>query len=208
MNVLCVYRWLCPLLLGLAGLAAAEPGPAARAGSGDSDATIQPAPVERNGQHDFAFEFGAWQVALSRLVEPLSGSTEWVDYRGTSVVRKVWDGRANLGELDVTGPSGSILGLSLRLYDPAARQWRISWANSRDGALGRPMSGAFSDDGRGVFYGEDSYDGRAIFVRFVFSDITDATFRFEQAFSVDGGASWEPNWIARFTRQSAPAAQP
>lgn len=203
MNVPRPYRWLCPLLLGFAGLTAAETRPADNTAS---DATIQPAPSERNGQHDFDFEFGAWRVELSRLAEPLSGATEWVEYRGTSVVRRLWDGRGNLGELDVAGPSGSILGMSLRLYDPAARQWRISWANSRDGAIGRPVSGAFSENGRGIFYGEDSYDGRAIFVRFVFSDITEDTFRFEQSFSADGGASWEPNWVARFTRQPDPAA--
>jgi hypothetical protein len=151
------------------------------------------------GARAFDFEFGEWTVHLSRLVHPLTGSTTWVDYKGTSVVRKVWDGRANLGELNVSGPSGRIEGLSLRLYDPATGQWRIHWANSRTGDLGAAMIGGFRD-GIGEFYNQETFNGRAVFVRFIFSDITPKSFRLEQAFSADGGKSWEANWIARFER--------
>lgn len=161
----------------------------------------------RDGQHDFDFEFGAWTIRLSRLERPLTGSTDWVDYEGTSVVRRVWDGRANLGELDVEGPAGRIQGLSLRLYNPESRQWRISWASSRDGLLGPAMIGEF-EDGRGEFYGQESFNGRAIYVRFIFSDITPSSFRFEQAFSDDGGKTWEPNWIATFARVSDESDSP
>src|SRR5262249_43711241 len=160
----------------------------------------QAASAAHDGQHDFDFEFGAWKARLSRLQRPLSGSTDWVDYEGTSVVRKVWDGRANLGELDVDGSAGHVEGLTLRLYNPRAKQWNINWANAAAGTLdGAPMRGSFKD-GRGEFFGEDALDGRAIFVRFVFSDITPTSFRFEQAFSADGGRTWEVNWKATFTR--------
>jgi hypothetical protein len=152
-----------------------------------------------NGQHDFDFEFGSWKAHVARLVHPLSGSTKWVGYDGTSVVRKIWNGRANLGELEVSGPAGHIEGLSMRLYDPQSRQWKISWANSADGTLGQPMVGGFKD-GRGEFYDQESFDDRAIYVRFIFSDITAKAFRLEQAFSADGGVTWETNWIATFTR--------
>ena len=154
---------------------------------------------ERDGSHDFDFEHGEWTVRLSRLNSPLTGSSDWVEYQGTSVVRKVWGGRANLGELEVEGPAGRIQGLSLRLYDPGSREWHIRWASSRDGALGEPMIGGFRD-GVGEFYNQELFDGRAIFVRFVFSDITPTSFRLEQAFSADGGLSWEPNWNASFSR--------
>ncbi len=157
------------------------------------------AAAARDGAHDFDFEFGAWSVRLSRLLRPLTGSNDWVEYEGTSVVRRVWDGRANLGELRVAGSTGRIEGLSLRLYDPQARQWHIRWASSRDGQLGEPMIGEFRN-GRGEFYNQESFNGRAIFVRFIFSEITPASFRLEQAFSADGGATWEANWIAEFTR--------
>src|SRR5690348_6652581 len=119
-----------------------------------------------DGQHAFDFEFGAWKAHLSRLLHPLTGSTTGVHYDGTSVVKKIWNGRANFGELEVDGPAGHIEGLTLRLYDPQSRQWKISWANSADGTLGQPMIGAFKD-GRGEFYDQESLDGRAIFVRFV-----------------------------------------
>lgn len=154
-----------------------------------------------DGARDFDFEFGAWTATVSRLVQPLSGSTTWVNYRGTSVVRKVWDGRANLGELKVEGPAGHIEGLSFRLYNPATGQWSIRWANSRDGELSLPMIGGFHD-GIGEFYNQELFNGRAVFVRFIFSGITERTFRLEQAFSADGGQSWEANWIASFERMT------
>jgi hypothetical protein len=152
------------------------------------------------GQHDFDFEIGTWKAHLSRLDHPLTGSTRWLEYEGTSVVRKVWEGRANLGELDVKGTAGHIEGLTLRLFNAQANQWNITWANAQSGTLDRStMSGGFKS-GRGEFFGQDSLDGRSIFVRFVFSDIAPTSFRFEQAFSVDGGKSWEVNWKATFTR--------
>jgi hypothetical protein len=155
--------------------------------------------AERDGQHDFDFEFGSWHAHLRRLVHPLTGSNTWVEYDGTSVVRKVWDGRANLGELEVGNATTRVEGLSLRLYSPQAHQWSIYWSNSQDGALGTPMIGQFTN-GRGEFYDQELFQGRAIFVRFIFSDITPTSFRLEQAFSPDGGRSWEPNWITTFTR--------
>jgi len=154
--------------------------------------------AERNA--DFDFEHGAWTVDLSRLTEPLSGSTTWVEYAGTSVVRPVWDGLANLGELDVEGPAGAIRGLSLRLWHPDTDQWRIHWANSRDGELGEPMVGGFRG-GIGEFHNREPFGERTIDVRFLFTEITADTFRLEQAFSADDGASWEANWIARFRRE-------
>ncbi len=165
-------------------------------------ALLQPFPAlaQRDGQHDFDFEIGAWKARLSRLDHPLTGSTRWLEYDGTSVVRKVWDGRANLGELEVDGGGGHIEGLTLRLYNARTRQWSITWANARDGVPDRAtMFGGFTD-GRGEFFGQDSLDGRAILVRFVFSDIMPTAFRFEQAFSADGGKTWEVNWKATFTR--------
>ena len=159
-----------------------------------------PSTAERSGQHDFDFEFGTWTARIKRLLAPLTGSDTWVELEGTSVVRKVWDGRANLGELDVSNASTRLEGMSLRLYDPASREWSIFWANSRDGSLGEAMVGRFTN-GRGEFYGQEEFQGRTIYVRFVFSEFTPASFRIEQAFSADGGKSWEPNWIASFTRQ-------
>jgi hypothetical protein len=154
---------------------------------------------ERDGQHDFDFEIGTWKTHLKRLVRPLTGSTAWVEYEGTSVVRKVWDGRANLVELKAAGPAGNFEGLSLRLYNPQSRQWSLNFANANGGTLTAPSIGEFKN-GRGEFFNQDTLNGRAILVRFVISDITSNSCRFEQFFSDDGGKTWELNWVATDTR--------
>lgn len=153
----------------------------------------------RDGQHDFDFEIGTWKTKLKRLMNPLTGSTTWVEYEGTTVVRKVWDGRANLVELDVSGLSGRIEGLSLRLYNPESHQWSLNFSNVKGGVMTTPTIGEFKN-GRGEFYSQETLDGRAILVRFVISDITPNSCHFEQAFSDDGGKTWEVNWIATDTR--------
>ena len=188
------YLLLCALIMASPAAHAV-----AQTNSGAAKAVPQSTAEARDGQHDFDFEFGSWQTHIKRLLRPLTGSNEWAEYEGLSVVRKVWDGRANLGELDVHNPTSRIQGMSLRLYNPQSRQWSIYWSNSRDGNLGAPMIGGFKQ-GRGEFYDQEMFQGAAIYVRFIFSDLTPTTFRLEQAFSPDGGKTWEPNWIATFTR--------
>ncbi|MGF7042721.1 hypothetical protein [Mucilaginibacter lappiensis] len=155
--------------------------------------------TQRDGRHDFDFEIGTWKTALKRLQEPLTGSSSWVEYSGTTVVRKVWNGRANLVELDVTGPSGHIEALSLRLYNIVAHQWSLNFSGSGSGVMSQPTIGQFQN-GRGEFYDQETYNGRAILVRFIISDITANSCHFEQAFSADGGKTWEVNWVATDTR--------
>jgi hypothetical protein len=158
-------------------------------------------PADPAAQSAFDFEFGTWDTKLRRLLEPLTGSDRWVECTGLSTVRKVWDGRANLGELELTCPSGRLQGLSLRLFDPASRQWHIRWANAADAELGPPMIGGFDSAGRGEFYNQELFRGKAVFVRFIFSEVTPRSFRLEQAFSEDGGKSWEANWVATFVKR-------
>jgi hypothetical protein len=153
----------------------------------------------RDGQHDFDFEIGSWKTHVSRLLHPLTGSTTWVEYDGTTVVRKVWNGRANLVELVADSSAGHFEALSLRLYNPQSHQWSLNFANSRGGSLSQPTIGEFKN-GRGEFFDQETLDGRAILVRFVISDITPNSCRFEQAFSDDGGKTWEINWVATDTR--------
>ena len=164
-------------------------------------AAVSPAPpqvaADRSGQQDFDFELGTWTTKVRVRRNPLSGETpNWAEYEGTSVVRPLLDGRANIVELSVTGPAGKIEGVSLRLYNPQSRQWSLNFASARGGMLTAPVYGGFDGRGRGVFHGQDMLDGRAILVRFVITQVSKTEARFEQAFSVDGGASWEPNWIA------------
>ena len=167
--------------------------------SGASEKSLQQIPTERDGQHDFDFEIGTWKTHLRRLLNPLNGSTTWVEYEGTTIVRKVWNGRANLVELVVDGPAGHFEGLSLRLYNPKSRQWSLNFANINGGVMTQPAIGEFKN-GRGEFFSQETLNGRAIFVRFVISNMTPNSCRFEQAFSDDGGKTWEVNWIATDTR--------
>jgi hypothetical protein len=161
-------------------------------------ALAQQAPP-RDGQHDFDFELGTWHTHLTRLDHPLTGSTTWLTCDGTSLIRPVLDGRANLVELSVKGPAGTIEGMSLRLYNPQSRQWSLNFASIRGGTLGTPTVGEFKN-GRGEFYDQEEFNSRMIFVRNIFTDIQPDSYRFEQSFSADGGKTWELNWIAVDTR--------
>lgn len=168
-------------------------------GAAQQNSNTPTASLPRDGQHDFDFEIGTWKTHLKRLEHPLTGSATWVAYDGISVVRKIWDGRANMVELEVDGPTGHVEGLNLRLYNPQSRQWSLNFANSRGGTLSVPTVGEFKN-GRGEFYDQEEFNGRMILVRNVWMDITPAACHFEQAFSYDGGKTWEVNWIAQDTR--------
>lgn len=159
-----------------------------------------------DGQHDFDFEIGTWNTQLRRLQNPLSGSTTWVEYTGTTVVRKVWGGRANLVELAVDGPGGHLDALSLRLYNPQSHQWSLNFSNARGGTLGVPSVGEFRD-GRGEFISHEDFNGRMILVRFVITPLSADSCRFEQSFSDDAGKTWEVNWIAVDTRAKGGAGE-
>ena len=195
---MCKQLPICLLLCSLVAILPLCPG-FAQENSGASRPGAQRSSAAPDGARDFDFEISAWTTHLSRLLHPLTGSTSWVEYQGTSTVRKVLKGRANLVELNVDGPAGHIEALSLRLYNPQSHQWSLNFANGNGGSLGQPTVGEFKN-GRGEFFDQETLNGRAILVRFVISDITPNSCRFEQAFSDDGGKTWEINWIATDTR--------
>jgi hypothetical protein len=155
--------------------------------------------AEHDGSHDFDFEIGTWHTHLKRRVNPLSGSNTWIEMDGTSVVRKIWNGRANVVELVADGGGRHFEAMNLRLYNPEAKQWSLHFANAANGEMTQPTIGEFRN-GRGEFYDQEPFNGRAVLVRFVISDITPNSCRFEQSFSDDGGKTWEVNWIAVDTR--------
>jgi hypothetical protein len=162
-----------------------------------------PAHALPDGQKDFDWAIGSWKIHLKRLTKPLSGSTTWVEFEGTSVCRKVWDGRANMDEFKAVDPisKSEILGLTLRLYDPKAKQWNLNWVNVNVGKISIPTIGSFKN-GRGEFYDMEEYQGRMILVRYIWSNITPNSAHFEQSFSTDGGKTWEVNWITDQERVS------
>jgi hypothetical protein len=177
----------------------AQPAPARTPQAPAAAPPARAAAAERDGQHDFDFIFGRWKAHLRRLDHPLTGSHSWLEYEGTLEARPLWGGRANIDEADLDGPAGHLAGLTLRLYNPETRLWSLNWANASDNALAVPTVGQFKD-GRGVFYDQEIWHGKLIFCRYIWSNITPSSAHFEQSFSVDGGATWEVNWISDQTR--------
>ena len=171
---------------------------ATQASAGPQSPEASPAP---SGQHDFDFHFGTWKAHNLLLAHPLSGSTSWIELNGTVTVRKIWNGRANLEEIQSSNATTHFQGLTLFVYNPQSHQWSQTFANMDDGTLGQPLIGEFKN-GRGEFFNRELFDGRAILVRFVWSDIAPDSHRVEQSFSDDGGKTWEPNFIATLTRES------
>ena len=155
---------------------------------------------ERTGTaRDFDFLMGGWKVHNRRLRDPLVGSDEWDEFKATSAARPLPGG---LGNEDVycTDFRGGFIGMSFRFFDPHRKRWFIYWADTRrPGELDPPVLGSFSGD-TGVFEGEDIFNGRPILVRFTWTGVTTPTPRWEQAFSDDGGQTWETNWVMDFTQ--------
>jgi hypothetical protein len=155
---------------------------------------------QHDGQHDFDFYVGKWRLHNHRLVHPLSGSKQWVEFDGTSVARKMWDGRANVDEFEADSPMGRIEGMTVRLYNADTHEWSIYWANGKAGPFSKaPIVGRFRD-GRGEFYEHEEIDGRPVFVRFVWQVQSRTQCHWEQAFSTDAGKTWETNWTIDSTR--------
>ncbi len=149
---------------------------------------------------DFDFWMGSWNVRNRLLRARLRGSGEWDEFAATVVARPILDGLGNEDEFR-TGYRGGFVAMSFRFFDPASRRWSIYWADARrSGVLDPPVIGGFAGD-TGVFEGPDTFEGRPILVRFVWSGVTTPAPRWEQAFSDDGGATWETNWTMDFTRR-------
>ena len=160
-----------------------------------------PAPAVHDGGHDFDFLIGDWKAHVRRLPDRLVGSTKWVEYDGISNHHKLLDSNANFEEFEVRNAAGDHLkGQTLRLYNPQTHQWSIYLVDVNNGVMdGPPQVGQFSD-GRGEFYAQDLWKGRAVYIRYQWMNLSPKSARMEQAFSADGGKSWEVNWICELTR--------
>lgn len=153
------------------------------------------------GVHDFDFVLGSWTTRIKHVQRTSTGSQEWTEVQGSIEARKVWDGLANLQEIEIDKPSGPFRELRLCLFNPQTHEWSLYWADSADGVLGQPMIGGFKD-GVGTFYDQEEIGGKTLFVRQAYSAITPDSYHWEQAFSDDGGKTWETNWIVTVTRRT------
>jgi len=160
---------------------------------------------ELSGAHAMDFDFGRWKTHSSRLLHPLTGSTEWKDMDGYTVVKPIWNGRANIAEYKGAGPAGEVELLALRTYDPTTGQWYLNFSHPSSGTLDVPGVGV-AKNGRIDFYDQESLNGKAIWVRFSIWGISPDTAQSEQAFSADAGKTWEVNWVNHYTRVKEPGA--
>ena len=150
--------------------------------------------------HDFDFFMGDWRVRHRQLKARLASSREWIEFDGTTTVQKILGGQGNLDDNVIDKPGGSYRAVTLRTFDPKTNRWSIWWFDARHpGDIEPPVVGSF-ENGVGTFYADDTFNGKPIRVRFIWSRTGTATPHWEQAFSPDGGNSWETNWIMDFTR--------
>ena len=153
------------------------------------------------GLHDFDFRSGEWTAHHRRLKERLADNHEWVEFDGTQTFWKLMDGYANVDENVFKMPGGDYRGVTLRAYDPNTGQWAIWWLDGRNpfGEMDPPVKGHF-ENGVGTFYADDKLRGKPIKVRFIWSHMTPTSAHWEQAFSPDGGKTWETNWYTDFRK--------
>jgi hypothetical protein len=180
-------------------LVAVAMGPAASAYA--SQDVPKPTQVNLTGLHDFDFLVGEWQTHSRKLKERLNHSNDWLEFDGTLRTAKLMDGLANVDDTLFNVPGGSYRGVALRSYDPKTGQWAIWWLDGRTPSsdLDQPVKGHF-ENGVGTFYADDTFQGKPVRVRFLWSHITATSARWEQAFSPDGGKTWETNWIQEIRR--------
>ena len=155
--------------------------------------------TQNDGRNDFDFLIGSWKVHHRMLAQRLKGSTEWLEFKGDTVDRKILNGIGNMDDNVIHMQNGTVQAISLRLFNPATREWSIYWSTDKTGILDVPMIGKFKD-GCGAFYSQEVFEGRHIYNRFIWSKITPNSCQWEQAFSEDGGKTWETNWIMDFVR--------
>ncbi|MEV0581314.1 hypothetical protein [Nonomuraea sp. NPDC050310] len=158
--------------------------------------------IENDGRHDFDFLRGRWHIRNRYLAKRLQDSTEWLEFEATGELHQTLGGLGNVDTFSTPAGADGLPyeGMTVRVFEPETRLWSIYWASDRTGRLEPPVRGRF-EDGRGEFVGEDVLDGRPIVCRFVWSEITGDSAHWQQAFSADGGATWETNWHMFFTRR-------
>jgi hypothetical protein len=159
-------------------------------------------PAPRDGSHDFDFLIGDWKAHVRVLPDRLNGSNKWMEYDGISNHKKLLDSNANFEQFDAYSAElhKRNKGQTLRLYNPETHQWSIYLVDLDKGTLSLPpVIGEFTGN-RGEFYNQDTYKGRAIYVRYVWLNLSPRSARMEQSFSADGGKTWEVNWICELSR--------
>jgi hypothetical protein len=153
------------------------------------------------GVHDFDFLVGEWRVHHRTLKERLANSHEWIEFEGTLVNQALMAGYSNVDDTVFEKPGAPFRGVALRSFDSKTQQWSIWWLDSRTplGPVDPPMRGSFRD-GVGTFYADETFNGKPVRTRFLWTEITLTSAHWEQAYSPDGGKTWETNWVQDIVR--------
>jgi hypothetical protein len=166
-----------------------------------SAASERAAPLSATGhEHDWDWLVGSWNVQHHRLKERLTGCTEWEDFTGTSTLRLTMGGLGTLDENVLHLPNGTYQAVGLRAFDPKSATWSVWWLDERSPRVIDPPLYGKVEGATATFEGDDTLRGKAIKVRYRWWDITRTSARWDQAFSPDGGATWETNWVMTLTR--------
>jgi hypothetical protein len=154
-----------------------------------------------SGLHDFDFLVGHWRVHHRKLKSRLANSHEWVEFEGTLASQPLMAGYANVDDDVFEAPEGTYRGVAPRTFDAKSQLWSIWWFDSRmpTAPVDPPVRGRFHN-GVGTFYADDTLNGKPIRIRFIWSKITATSCHWEQAFSPDGGKTWETNWLQDLER--------
>lgn len=184
------------------GMASITGSMASQAATDDTpNATAVFSAPQRDGSHDFDFLIGDWKAHVRRLPDRLNNSTAWDEYDGISNHHKLIDTNANFEQFDVTSPDKKlhIRAQTLRMYNPETHQWSIYGLDLDKGELDAPVVGEFHGN-RGEFYNHQTWKGRVVLVRWMWTNVSPKSAHMEQSFSPDGGKHWEVNWICDLSR--------
>lgn len=192
-------RLLAVAATGIAALPVASALAASSATPSENATNMQTSAQQEDGRHDFDFYLGRWQVQNRRLKQRLVGSDEWEEYEATDESRAILGGLGSIDDYRSEHFGGNFRGMAIRFFDHQTRLWSAYWSSNRTGTLDPPVIGGFKD-GIGTFYGHDKDGDRPVFVRCLWSEITATHVKWEQAFSVDGGRTWETNYVMHMTR--------
>ena len=158
--------------------------------------------VAAEQRSDFDFFLGSWKVKHRRLKKRLANNTEWEEFEGSTTCQSILGGIANLNDSVSHRAGGTYRGMGLRAFDAKTSTWADWWLDGGNPTkIDVPGVGRFAD-GVGTFLSDDTFEGRPIKVRGLWSDVTPNSLQWAQAFSPDDGKTWETNWVMRYTRMS------
>jgi hypothetical protein len=147
---------------------------------------------------DFDFLVGKWKMYNRRLNKRFENNNDWTEFVSWDENSKILSGTGDMDTYRTTQMPGmngkKFEGVTLRLFDPKKRLWRLYWVASNVGVLDPPVVGSF-ENGIGHFFTKDTFNGKNIIMMFRWDARNKNKPIWSQAFSADNGKTWEWNWF-------------